>query len=97
MKLKHLFTHLTFTLFISIFFFGYTTFAQNMEDNKTELSVVKTADDIELKWGPCPPFITDGCNIAVLHGDPAINNVDILFKLSPNTNIQTIGIIQPNV
>ncbi|MBN4084863.1 cupin domain-containing protein [Flavobacteriaceae bacterium AH-315-B10] len=62
-------------------------FAQNMEDNKTELSVVKTADDIDLKWGPCPPFITDGCNIAVLHGDPAINNVDILFKLSPNANI----------
>jgi len=40
-KLKHLFTHLTFTLFISIFFFGSTLFAQNMEDNKTELSVEK--------------------------------------------------------
>jgi len=87
MKLKHLLTDLTFALFISIFFFGYTMFAQNMENNKTELSVVKTADDIDLKWGPCPPFITDGCNIAVLHGNPAINNVDILFKLSPNANI----------
>lgn len=62
-------------------------FAQNMEDNKTELSVVKTADDIELKWAPCPPFITDGCNIAVIHSDPAINNVDIPFKLPPNANI----------
>ncbi|MBE9489084.1 MAG: cupin domain-containing protein [Bacteroidetes bacterium] len=58
-----------------------------MEASKTELSVVKTADDIDLKWGPCPPFIKDGCNIAVLHGNPTINNVDILFKLSPNANI----------
>ena len=32
------------------------------------------------------PFIAD-CNIVVLHGNPAINNVDILFKLSPNANI----------
>ncbi len=54
MKLKHLLTNLTYALFISIFFFGYTMFAQNMEDNNTELSVVKTADDIDLKWGPLP-------------------------------------------
>ena len=31
--------------------------------------------------GPCPDFIPAECEIAVLHGDPAIPNVDILFKV----------------
>ena len=38
-------------------------------------------NDPSLKWGPCPAFIGKGCEIAVLHGDPAKNNVDILFKV----------------
>ena len=68
MKLKHLFTHLTFTLFISIFFFGYTMFAQNMEDNNTELSVVKTADDIDLKWNTTSDFFPN-FSFTILQGD----------------------------
>lgn len=38
-------------------------------------------DDKRLQWGPCPPFIGKGCEIAILHGDPAKNNVDIFFKV----------------
>ena len=38
-------------------------------------------DDTRLQWGPCPPFIGKGCEIAVLHGDPAKNNLDIFFKV----------------
>ena len=38
-------------------------------------------DDKRLQWGPCPPFIGKGCEIAVLHGDPSKNNVDIFFKV----------------
>ena len=38
-------------------------------------------DDKRLQWGPCPPFIGKGCEIAVLHGDPAKNNLDIFFKV----------------
>lgn len=37
--------------------------------------------DTKLQWGPCPPFIPTGCQIAVLHGDPSKNNVDIFFKV----------------
>ena len=37
--------------------------------------------DAGLKWGPCPPFIPQGCEIAVLHGDPAQPNVDVFFKV----------------
>ncbi len=38
-------------------------------------------DDKRLQWGPCPPFIGKGCEIAVLHGDPAKNNLDLFFKV----------------
>ena len=38
-------------------------------------------DDKRLQWGPCPAFIGKGCEIAVLHGDPAKSNLDIFFKV----------------
>jgi len=38
-------------------------------------------DDKRLQWGPCPAFIGEGCEIAILHGDPAKNNLDIFFKV----------------
>ena len=38
-------------------------------------------DDKRLQWGPCPAFIGEGCQIAVLHGDPAKRNLDIFFKV----------------
>jgi hypothetical protein len=37
--------------------------------------------DKTLQWGPCPDFIPKGCEIAVLQGDPANNNLDIYFKV----------------
>lgn len=46
-----------------------------------------TAQDAKLKWGPCPPFLPKGCEIAVLHGDPAKRNVDIFFKVPANASI----------
>ena len=47
-------------------------------------------DSPALKWGPCPPPFTKGCEIAVLHGDPGGPNSDILlrvpggFRLAPH-------------
>lgn len=38
-------------------------------------------DDTRLQWGPCPPFIGEGCQIAVLHGDPTKRNLDVYFKV----------------
>lgn len=40
-----------------------------------------TAPDPRLQWGPCPPFLPEGCAIAVLHGDPAKANADVFFKV----------------
>ena len=50
-------------------------------------SVVRTMNDKDLQWGPCPDFMPDGCEIAVLHGDPAKRNVDILFKVAAGSDI----------
>ncbi|MBA3885844.1 MAG: cupin domain-containing protein [Acidobacteria bacterium] len=45
------------------------------------------ADDPQLQWGPCPPFLPEGCGIAVLHGDPARDNVDVFFKVPARSAI----------
>ena len=49
--------------------------------NASEVALSYTQDSKELKWGPCPAFIGQGCQIAVLHGNPANNNLDIFFKV----------------
>lgn len=41
----------------------------------------RQAGDQELQWGPCPDFLPEGCEIAVLQGDPAEHNADIFFRL----------------
>jgi hypothetical protein len=46
-----------------------------------EQAVVWTANDAQLKWGPCPPFLPAGCGIAVLHGDPVKDNVDVFLRV----------------
>jgi quercetin dioxygenase-like cupin family protein len=45
------------------------------------------ADDSKLEWGPCPPFMPEGCAIAVLHGDPAQDNADVFFKVPAGADI----------
>ena len=52
-----------------------------------EVALASTFKDAKLKWGPCPPFIPKGCEIAVLHGDPAKANADVFFKVPANFNI----------
>ncbi|MEX0879885.1 MAG: cupin domain-containing protein [Thermoanaerobaculia bacterium] len=52
-----------------------------------EQALTQTADDAQLKWGPCPPFLPKGCVIAVLHGDPAKANVDVFFKVPAKSTI----------
>lgn len=38
-------------------------------------------DDSTLKWGACPPVFPKGCEITVLHGDPARPNADIFLRV----------------
>ena len=52
-----------------------------------EQALTRTARDGQLKWSPCPPFLPKGCAIAVLHGDPAKDNVDVFFKVPAKSTI----------
>ena len=40
-------------------------------------------DASSLQWGACPPVFPGDCRIAVLHGDPAKPNADVLLKTAP--------------
>ena len=74
-------------LIVSLLLTSITIFSQKGDTDKIENSIVKSADDKELQWGPCPDFMPDGCNIAVLHGNPEKPNVDVLFKVAGNSVI----------
>jgi hypothetical protein len=43
--------------------------------------VALAATGADLQWGPCPPGMPEGCEIAVLHGDPAKPNADIFLRV----------------
>lgn len=57
------------------------------ETPATEQSLTQDANDAQLRWGPCPPFLPEGCAIAVLHGDPARDNLDVFFKVPAKSTI----------
>lgn len=44
-----------------------------------------THDDAELEWMDCPPFMPEGCGLAVLQGYPAEYNADLFFRLPAGT------------
>lgn len=52
-----------------------------------EQALTWTANDAALKWGPCPPFLPKGCALAVLHGDPAKDNVDVFLRVPAKSTI----------
>lgn len=57
----------------------------------SEPAIVVDPADPSLAWGPCPEFMPAGCEIAVVHGDPAKPNVDILFRVPGNSIIPPHG------
>ena len=78
---------LTLVSMLLICLLSITVLAQDGNVTGEEMSVLKTVDDAGLEWGPCPPFMPEGCAIAVLHGDPSKVNVDVLFKVEANSDI----------
>lgn len=57
------------------------------QSSAPEQAIIWTAGDPQLKWLPCPPFMPKGCAVAVLHGDPAKDNVDVFFKVPGKSTI----------
>ena len=73
-------------ILLALFSYGVAS-AQMGDSNDNENAVVRSFDDADLEWGPCPPFMPEGCNIAVLHGDPSKMDVDVLFKVNGKSSI----------
>ena len=77
-------SHVRYSILFVLSLLAVGSFAQ-MPDQ--ELAVVRTADDAALEWGPCPPFLPAGCGIAVLHGDPAKDNVDVFLRVPARSEL----------
>ena len=73
-------------ILLGLFTYGISS-AQMANSDIDESSVVRSFEDPSLEWGPCPPFMPEGCNIAVLHGDPSKSDVDVLFKVNGESSI----------
>ena len=55
--------------------------------NAADAPFARLATDTHLKWGGCPDFMPKGCQIAILHGDPAQANADVFFKVPGDSEI----------
>lgn len=49
--------------------------------SEPETPLTRLATDAALQWGPCPDIFPDGCEITVLHGNPAEPNADVLLRM----------------
>ncbi len=54
-----------------------------------EPALALAVGDPALKWGPCPQPFTAGCEIAVLHGDPARPNADVFLRVPSGYRLPT--------
>ncbi len=70
-----------------LFVLGLAALLARAQAPDQEPALASAADDAGLEWGACPPFLPAGCGIAVLHGDPAKDNVDVFLKLPPRSTI----------
>lgn len=48
---------------------------------QAEAPLTRLAQDPELQWGACPEIFPAGCEITVLHGDPARPNADVFLRV----------------
>lgn len=53
-----------------------------------ERPLTKAHRDKELNWVACPaPFLPDGCQLALLRGDPRQSSADVFVKLPPGSQV----------
>ena len=52
-----------------------------------EVPLAKAATDPSLQWGACPGPMPAGCELAVLHGDPAKPNADVFLRVPGGAEI----------
>ena len=68
---------------------GMTLATVAMAQTAPEAPLAVRANDLNLKWGSCPPIFSGDCAIAVLHGDPARPNADVFLRIGAGTAMPT--------
>ena len=51
-------------------------------------AVAHRHDDPKLTWSPCPDILGKGCEVTVLHGDPAGGRSDVFVKYPRATSFR---------
>lgn len=51
------------------------------ETPPAQAPLTRLAQDATLQWGACPSIFPAGCEITVLHGDPARPNADVFLRV----------------
>ena len=54
------------------------------QESAGEEAISRTHKDPQLKWSPCPPIFPKGCEVTVLHGDPARGRSDVFLRTPAN-------------
>ena len=71
----------------AMFMLGVAATVTQAQAPAREPALTWNAEDPQLKWGPCPAFLPQGCGIAVLHGDPAKGNFDVFLRVPAKSSI----------
>ena len=54
------------------------------QESAREQAISRAHNDPQLKWNPCPPVFPKGCEVTVLHGDPANGRSDVFLRTPAN-------------
>jgi hypothetical protein len=58
-----------------------TAMASGAAEAPSERPLAIPPDDPAIAWSPCPALFPEGCQLAVLHGDPAKPNADLFLRV----------------
>jgi quercetin dioxygenase-like cupin family protein len=54
------------------------------QDISEEQAISRSHKDPQLKWNPCPAIFPKGCEVTILHGDPATGRSDVFLRTRAN-------------
>ncbi len=74
------------TAWLTVLLFGVAASSTSAvaQESTERQAISRTHDDPQLKWSPCPPVFPKGCEVTVLHGDPANGRSDVFLRSPAN-------------
>lgn len=78
---------MTRALSVPIFAAALLASAPAVAGGQDAVPVVIAPGADSLVWAACPPIFPEGCELAVLHGDPSRPNADLLLRVQPGIRL----------